>query len=55
MYDLVGNPEDRFSHFMVLVVSVAEQAGLNPQPSHIHLKQIFSQQAQRILKVQTVY
>ena len=30
MYDLVGNPEDRFSCFMVHVVSVAEQAGLNP-------------------------
>ena len=28
MYDLVGNPEDRFSHFMVHVVSVAEQANL---------------------------
>ena len=30
MYDLVENPEDRFSRFMVHVVSVAEQAGLSP-------------------------
>ena len=34
MYDLVINPEDRFSHFMVHVVFVAEQAGLSPTQSH---------------------